>query len=40
MEVTQGRPFGFEVECATIDGEPTQGLRLFFLFHNLLLSGN
>lgn len=24
VEVTQGRPFGFEVECVTIDGEPTQ----------------
>lgn len=25
MEFIQGRPFGFEVECVTADGEPTQG---------------
>lgn len=30
MEFTQGRPFGFEVECVTADGEPTQGKRCFF----------
>ena len=26
IEFMQGRPFGFEVECVTADGEPTQGL--------------
>ena len=32
MEFTQGRPFGFEVECVTADGEPiTQG-QLMFVF--------
>ena len=25
LEFTQGRPFGFEVECVTADGEPTNG---------------
>jgi hypothetical protein len=24
-EVIQGRPFGFEVECVTVDGECVQG---------------
>ncbi|XP_068700491.1 MORN repeat-containing protein 1-like [Montipora foliosa] len=24
VEVPQGRPFGFEVECVTLDGEPTE----------------
>lgn len=32
MEFTQGRPFGFEVECVTADGEPTQGKHCFFFF--------
>ena len=43
VEVTQGRPFGFEVECVTIDGEPTQGLcsnLTFFLFSSLSLPRN
>ena len=43
VEVTQGRPFGFEVECVTIDGEPTQGLcsnLTFCLFNSLLLPRN
>ena len=43
VEVTQGRPFGFEVECVTIDGEPTQGLcsnLTFYLFNSLLLPRN
>jgi len=31
MELTQGRPFGFEVACVTADGEPTQGQLIFFL---------
>ena len=26
VEVVQGRPFGFEVECVTADGELTQGV--------------
>lgn len=30
MEFTQGRPFGFEVECVTADGEPTKGQVIFF----------
>lgn len=30
MEFTQGRPFGFEVECVTADGEPTKGQLIFF----------
>lgn len=34
MEFTQGRPFGFEVECVTADGEPTQGKRCFFFHTN------
>ena len=25
LEFTQGRPFGFEVECVTAEGEPTNG---------------
>ena len=25
IEFMQGRPFGFEVECMTADGESTQG---------------
>ena len=29
IEFMQGRPFGFEVECVTADGEPTQGLLEF-----------
>ena len=38
MEFTQGRPFGFEVECVTADGDPTQG-QLFSaqLSHSRLL---
>lgn len=43
VEVTQGRPFGFEVECVTIDGEPTQGLcsnLMFFMFSSLSLPRN
>lgn len=30
MELTQGRPFGFEVECVTADGELTQGQLFVF----------
>lgn len=26
VEVVQGRPFGFEVECVTADGELKQGV--------------
>lgn len=36
MELTQGRPFGFEVECLTADGEPTQG-QLFVFLHRQVL---
>lgn len=36
MELTQGRPFGFEVECVTADGEPTQGQRFVFLHRQVL----
>ena len=25
IEFMQGRPFGFEVECVTASGQPTQG---------------
>ena len=32
MELTQGRPFGFEVECVTADGELTQGQLLVFFY--------
>ena len=31
IEFVQGRPFGFEVECVTADGEPTQGLTKYYL---------
>ena len=30
MELTQGRPFGFEVEFVTADGELTQGQLFVF----------
>lgn len=36
MEFTQGRPFGFEVECVTADGEPTQGKCCFFFSIQIL----
>lgn len=32
IEFSQGRPFGFEVECVTADGEPTQGQLFFSLY--------
>ena len=39
MEFSQGRPFGFEVECVTADGEPTQGQLFFFSIYRQILSG-
>ena len=33
IEFMQGRPFGFEVECVTADGEPTQGQFTLYKYY-------